>query len=39
MLIVLMFKMWISIMSYLDWSPDDSGYTDYKVEIQKESEG
>jgi len=39
MLIVLMFKMWISIMSYFDCSPDDSGYTDYKVEIQKESEG
>jgi len=25
-------------MNYFDWSPDDGGYTGYKVEINKESE-
>jgi len=34
-----MLRMWISIMSYFDCSPDHGGYTDYEVEIQKESEG
>ena len=33
-----MFDMWITIISYIDSSPDDGGYTEYKVEIQKESE-
>jgi len=32
-----MFDMWITIISYIDSSPDDGGYTEYKVEIQKES--
>ena len=31
-----MLDMWISIMIYFDCSPDDGGYKDYKVEIQKE---
>ena len=30
--------LWVSIISYFDSSPDDGGYTEYKVEIQKESE-
>jgi len=33
-----MLNMWITILSYFDSSPDDGGYTEYKVEIQKESE-
>jgi len=31
-----MLDMWISIMNYFDCSPDNGGYIDYKVEIQKE---
>jgi len=37
-LVVVMLNMWITILSYFDSSPDDGGYTEYKVEIQKESE-
>jgi len=33
-----MLSMWITIMSYFDCSQDDGGYTEYKVEIHKESE-
>ena len=33
-----MLNMWITIISYFDSIPDDGGYTEYKVEIQKESE-
>ena len=33
-----MLSMWITIMTYFDCSPDDGGYTDYKVKIQKEAE-
>ena len=29
--------MWITIISYFISSPDDGGYTEYKVEIQNES--
>jgi len=31
-------NVWISIMSYFNFSPDHGGYTDYKVKIHKESE-
>jgi len=30
--------MWITIICYFDCSPDNGGYIEYKVEIQKESE-
>ena len=33
-----MLNMWITIISYFDSIPDDGGYTEYKVEMQKESE-
>jgi hypothetical protein len=37
-LIVVMFSMWITIMSYFDCSPDDGEYAEYKVEMQRELE-
>jgi len=33
-----MLTIWITIISYFDSSSDDGGYTEYKVEIKKESE-
>jgi len=33
-----MLRMWITVVRYFDWSPDDGGYTEYKVDIKKESE-
>jgi len=35
---VVVLNMWITIISYLESSPDDGEYTEYKVKIQKESE-
>ena len=31
-------NVWISVMSYFHCSSDHGGYTDYKVELQQESE-
>ena len=39
LIVVKVNNVWISIMSYFNFSSDHGGYTDYKVEIQKESEG
>jgi len=33
-----MLNMWVIVTSCFDSSPDDGGYTEYKVEMQKESE-
>jgi len=33
-----MLSTWITVTGHFDCSPDDGGYTEYKVEIQKESE-
>jgi len=33
-----MLNTWITIVGHFDCSPDDGGYAEYKVEIQKESE-
>jgi len=33
-----MLSTWITIVGHFDCSPDDGGYTKYRVEIQKETE-